>query len=187
MLDTEVMEEAGIRLAKAADEDALVWAIRQMGQDNEWGIRHADGRSLTFSEARTRATVRKAVIPNWNNPDEQAWIGIYGPPGEVWGSVYLQEGAPFCSDDRLLYELWNYVLPAHRENANAGRQLIQFATQLAGVLQLPLVIGVMSHIRTAAKMRLYRRVLGPQSKQMGALFLYHASNDDGTEFEVQEA
>lgn len=174
--ELEVDDGAEIRIAKMADADQIVASLRAMNTDNEWGLRHADGRSLTFSEARAHETVRRALVHTTDY--DQAWIGIFGPPGEVWGSVYLQEGPAFCSDDRLLFELWNYVLPEHRDHARAGLQLINFATTMAQVLQLPLVIGIMSHIRTEAKRRLYRRALGRGGRSIGEYFLYHATAND---------
>jgi hypothetical protein len=168
-------DQLSVRIGKAADEDLLIGAMREMHLDNEWGIRHADGSPLRFSEPRARSFLRRALIPDHNNQDDEAWIGILGPIGRVWGSVYLSVGQVPCCEDRLIYEMWNWVLPDYRES-NGARHLLSFATALAGVMQMPLVIGVMSHVRTEAKRRLYERAL--RTPAMGAVFLYHHAGAD---------
>lgn len=165
--------EEGVRIAGPDDEDALVEAVRVVATGGEWGLRYSSGVPLCFSEPKTRRIVRNAINPMARN-DGQAWIGVVGDVGQVEGSVCLSIGEAFCSEDPLLFENWNFVLPDHRRSDNA-RRLIAFSTAMSRVLRLPLVIGVMSHVRTEAKCRLYERSFG---RPLGSLFLY---NGDGAE------
>ena len=160
--------EEGVRIAGPDDEDALVEAVRAMHRGGDWGLRYSSGAPLCFSEPKTRRVVRNAINPMMRN-DGQAWIGIVGDGAEIEGSACLSIGEAFCSEDPLLFENWNFVLPEHRRSDNA-RRLIAFSTAMSRVLRLPLVIGVMSHVRTDAKCRLYERSFG---RPLGALYLYN--------------
>jgi len=92
-------------------------------------------------------------------------IGCIGrPDGRIEGIVVLQIGKLFYSDETCLEELVLYIHPDYR-NARGGRasKLIEFSKSAAEKLELPLLIGVLSSIKTEQKRKLYERALGPPS------------------------
>lgn len=101
-------------------------------------------------------------------------VGIVGEPGGIIeGAVLLRIGSVWYSDEHVLEEKAIFVHPDYR-SAKGGRaaRLCEFSKQTAEALGIPLTIGVLSSERTAAKIRMYRRLLGEPS---GAYWLYGAS------------
>ena len=112
--------------------------------------------------------------------------GIVGvidePDGTIQSAVLLHVTEHFYSNGLCLEEKSLFVHPDFR-NAKGGRaaRLAEFAKQASDVLGLPLLIGVLSNERTAAKVKLYTRTFGAPA---GAFFLYNArtgSTCSGTE------
>ena len=95
-------------------------------------------------------------------------IGVIGDQGALEAAIYLLISTHWYSDAWHLEELINFVRPAFRKSNNA-KELIAFAKRCADELEIPLAIGVISNIRTAAKIRLYERQL---AKPAGAFFVY---------------
>jgi hypothetical protein len=101
-------------------------------------------------------------------------LGVIGEPGEkMEGAVLLRIGAMWYSDDQVLEEKAIFIHPNYRSaKGGRARRLCQFSKQVADSLGIPLIIGVLSNHRTAAKVRLYERQFG---KPTGAFFLYGAT------------
>lgn len=100
-------------------------------------------------------------------------VGIIGKPGErIEAAILLRVGNVWYSDDPVLEERAIFVHPDFR-SAKGGRaaKLCRFAKETSDRLQLPLMIGVLSNDRTAAKIRMYERQFGAPS---GVYFLYQA-------------
>lgn len=97
-------------------------------------------------------------------------IGEAGTPFEA--AILLRITTMWYSDDRIVEERAIFVHPEYR-NAKGGRaaRLCEFAKSVADRLECPLMIGVLSNDRTAAKVRLYERQFGTPA---GAYFLYRA-------------
>jgi GNAT superfamily N-acetyltransferase len=98
-------------------------------------------------------------------------IGVIGPVGgELEGAVLLRVGQIWYSDQPHIEERAIFVHPAYR-SARGGRakRLAEFSMDVADQLGMPLTIGVLSNLRTEAKVRLYQRVLG---KPAGAYWIY---------------
>lgn len=141
-----------VRLATHDDEDELVAQCRRLHEEN--GL-------MEMSERKVRDMLRRSF-------DRMGGIiGVIGKPGEIEASIALSIGQIWYSDEWFLEELFNHVLPEYRRSTNA-RDLIVFAKNCADEIGLPLLIGVLSNDRTAAKVRLYERQLGTPS---GAFFL----------------
>lgn len=104
-----------------------------------------------------------------------AIIGVIGDPGALRGLIYMQMSHMWYSQDTILEELFNYVLPEHRRSNNA-KALIDFGKTCSDRLGVPLLIGIISNQRTEEKVRLYRRRLGPPA---GAFFLVNARTGNG--------
>ena len=117
---------------------------------------------------------------------DQGIVGVIGAPGSqpLEGAVLLRIGTVWYSDEPHIEERAIFVHPAFR-GARGGRaaRLAEFSMSVADNLGMPLSIGVLSDHRTAAKVRLYSRVLG---KPAGAYWLYFpgsrqqkSADDDG--------
>lgn len=100
-------------------------------------------------------------------------VGIIGEPGEqIEGAVLLRIGPNWYSNDLLVEEKAIFVHPDFRAaKGGRARRLCEFSKEVADKLDLPLVIGVLSNTRTAAKVRLYERIFGEPA---GVFFLYNA-------------
>lgn len=100
-------------------------------------------------------------------------IGIIeGEDGTFEGAVLLRIGGMWYSDSQVLEERAIFINPEFRSaKGGRARRLCQFSKQAADTLGIPLIIGVLSHHRTEAKVRLYERQFG---KPSGAFFLYNA-------------
>jgi hypothetical protein len=103
---------------------------------------------------------------------EHGIVGVIGAPGSrpLEGAVLLRIGTMWYTDDAHIEERAIFVHPQFRD-ARGGRaaRLAEFAMDVADGLGLPLSIGVLSDHRTAAKVRLYSRVLGEPN---GAYWIY---------------
>lgn len=115
-----------------------------------------------MNEDKVRSYLRKAFSR------EGAIIGVIGTSDNIEGAIYLLIGEFWYSTDKHLEEFFNFVRPEHRKSKHA-QGLIAFAKELSDD-SLPLLIGVISTERTAAKVRLYRRQLG---EPIGAFFFYN--------------
>lgn len=109
--------------------------------------------------------------------------GIIGKPGcIVEGVVVLRVANQWYSDERLLEERAVFVRPDYR-SARGGRagHLVRFSKQAADFLGMPLTIGILSNSRTAAKIKLYSRLMGPPS---GAYWIYGATTGNHGDVEL---
>ena len=100
-------------------------------------------------------------------------VGIIGEPRQrIEGAVVLNIGEIWYSTVPVLEEKAIYVHPEFRA-AKGGRaaRLVEFSKQVSEEIGIPLAIGVLSNSRTAAKIRLYERMLGQPA---GVYFLYGA-------------
>lgn len=103
--------------------------------------------------------------PNFPQP---GMIGVIDGPGKtLQGSIALRLTQLYYSRHYLIEELWNFVHPEHRRSLNA-RGLIGYAKRMSEELSLPLLIGIVSNIRTEEKIRLYGKLL----PKAGAFFVY---------------
>lgn len=97
--------------------------------------------------------------------------GVIGPVGgPLEGMSVLRVGRMRYSLDPLIEEKIIFVDPRFR-SAKGGRavKLARFSVNVSDALSIPLSIGILSSIRTEAKVRMYTRVLGPPS---GAYWLH---------------
>jgi N-acetylglutamate synthase-like GNAT family acetyltransferase len=105
---------------------------------------------------------------------------VIGPDGgEIQGLVLLRTGHMWYSETPVLEEKAVFIHPKYR-SAKGGRahKLVEFSKRTADKLGMPLIMGVLSHTRTAGKTRLYTRMFGEPA---GAFFLYNARAEPGHE------
>jgi hypothetical protein len=104
-------------------------------------------------------------------------VGLIGQNGgAIEGIVVLRIGAMWYSDTPVVEEKAIFIHPEFR-SAKGGRatRLCEFSKKVSDTLGIPLIIGVLSNNRTAAKVRMYERQFG---KPSGAFFLYGAKTGD---------
>ncbi len=115
----------------------------------------------------------KVLEDVWPALNQQAGIVgiIQKAGGPVEGGVLLRMGKMWYSNQDVLEERCVFIKPEYR-NTKGGRarKLVEFSKGVAESLGIPLLIGVMSNVRTEAKVRLYERQFG---KPQGAVFLYN--------------
>lgn len=146
-----------VRKAGPDDEPELMDLCRALHQEN--GL-------FSLDEDKVRAMLRRAF-------DQQgAIIGAVGAPGRIEGAIYMLISNFWYSNDWHLEELFSFVLPQHRRSSNA-KELVSFAKRCSDELGIPLVIGVISNERTAAKVELYKRQL---STPAGAFFFHRPTS-----------
>lgn len=146
-----------VRKAGIQDEDELMAMCRAL---------HEENGMFKMNEDKVRGALRRAFT------NTGAIIGALGEPGKIEGSIYLLISNFWYSDEWHLEELWSFVLPQYRRSSNA-KDLISFAKRCSDELGIPLVIGVISNERTAAKVALYQRQL---DKPAGAFFLHRPAS-----------
>ncbi len=148
-----------VRLAGPADEEGVIEMIRVMHDDGEWGDIDAEGLPFPFSATKARAIVQRATQGGRNAPDAgQAWLGVIGATGDLQGSAYVVLKEPSMSEGFHLLELWSWVRPAFR-NTGATDALIEFATAIADMKRMRLVMAAMTQKRMG-KARFYDRRFG---------------------------
>lgn len=143
-----------VRLAVEDDIPALLNIGREM---------HAENGIMPLSERMANGMILNAIRKHG------AIGGVIGPVGTVEAAILLRISQMWYSEDFHLEDYLCYVRPQYRRSTRA-KALIEFAKKAAVDLKVPLLIGIASNDRTEAKIRLYRRQLGPQA---GALFLYN--------------
>lgn len=149
-----------VRLARPGDADGIMAMLREM---------HAETGMMGLSEKRVEAMIGRAFSKTGG-----ATIGVIGPPGKLEASICLLISSIWYSHDFHLEELWNFVRAPYRgvrDNAGVHHvdRLVEFAKRCGDETALPVLIGIMSGIRTEAKVRKYRRLLG---EPIGAFFLH---------------
>lgn len=105
---------------------------------------------------------------------DNGMIGAIGKPGGmIEGVVLLRTGTLWYSRDITIEEKSIFIHPDFR-NAKGGRavKLARFAKHVSDELGIPLLIGVLSSDRTAAKTRMYRREFG---EPQGAYWIYNGA------------
>jgi hypothetical protein len=156
---TDVGDGLEIRIANTDDMDAIM--AQAVMASEEAGVVNVDMSSV--------------VREIWSalNQDHGLCAVIGKPNGPIEGFVLLRIGKMWYSDTSVLEEKVIFIHPDYRK-APGGRaaKFCDFSKKVADRLGLPLLIGVSSTHRTAAKIRLYERHFG---KQSGAFFLYNGN------------
>lgn len=152
---TEQTEAVVVRMAKAEDEDAIMNLCRLL---------HEENGQFKMSDEKVRAALRQAF------ERRGGVIGVIDGPNGLEGMILLHIGQIWYSDDWMLEEMFNFVHPDCRKGSSRVRALVVFAKECAIKLGLPLMIGVLSSKRTAAKVRIYESMGLPNS---GAYFIYN--------------
>ena len=142
-------------MAKPEDEVEIFEICRQL---------HAENAVFPLDVSRVIGMIRALT------QQRGGIIGVIRNEHQIEALICLTITQFWYSEDFILEEQFNFVLPEYRKSENA-KELIIFASAAAKNLGIPLIIGILSNERTDAKIRLYRRQLGEPS---GAYFLVGA-------------
>jgi hypothetical protein len=123
---------------------------------------HAENGQFSLSPPKLEATVSRIL------DGHGGIIGLIERGRGVEAIIKMQISQFWYTEDWCLEETLNYVRPEFRRSTNA-KDMIAFAKRCSDELAIPLVIGVVSNERTAAKIALYERQLGPA---VGGYFIY---------------
>jgi len=153
-----MQEEVKVRVGTPEDLDGIMNLALNVAKEN--GVFSPD--------------INKVLSEVW--PSLHQHFGIVGVIGEadkpLEGFVLLRIGQQWYNSNEILEERVVYVDKKFRSaKGGRARKLCEFSKKTADELGLPLIIGVMSNNRTEGKMRLYRRLFGPE---VGCFFLYGA-------------
>ena len=149
-----------VRVAQPSDEAEIMEMCRKL---------HAENGLFSFSEDKVRDYLHRC----YNR--KGAIIGVIGESGNIQASTCLLISEMYYTRDWHLAELWNHVLEQFRASRNA-EGLIAFGKKCSEEIGIPFITGIITNTRTAAKVRLYRRILGYPA---GAFFVYNGKWNNG--------
>lgn len=152
-----------VRIAREEDRQET-WRLFLMGHQ-ENGMFELDPSKVDWFMSRA---LHPELIPPWDTGPRGA-IGVIGPVGALEALVFVTIGGFWYSSRKHLEEFIVFVDPAHRKgNSDHVRALVQWMKDQSDASGLPLVTGVISNHRTAAKCRLYGQML----PKVGEFFAY---------------
>lgn len=158
---TEQTDAVVVRMAKSDDEEAIMNLCRLL---------HEENGQFKMSDAKVRAALQQAF------ERRGGIIGVIDGQNGLEGMILLHLCQLWYTDDWCIEEMFNFVHPDHRKGSSRVRALVEFAKGCSTRLSeqaghsIPLMIGVLSSKRTAAKVRIYESMGLPNS---GAYFIYN--------------
>jgi hypothetical protein len=155
--------ELAIRLATTDDMDEVMKLAVCASQENG------------FLDASAELLARE-IWPALNL--DHGLCPVIGPTGSntIEGLALLRTGHMWYSPTPILEERAVFIYPEFRSaKGGRARKLVEYSKHAADSLGMPLIMGILSSSRTAAKVGLYRRCFGEPA---GAFFLYGASTLD---------
>jgi GNAT superfamily N-acetyltransferase len=141
-----------VRKAVPADRDSIWDLFRLLHEEN--GVFQLSDQKIDTLLDRI---LHPEKIPEWDT-GARGFMGVIGPIGALEGLLVMVLGSFWYSDDIIFEEYANFVHPDHRRS-NHAKALLAYSRHMADNVKIPLVIGIISNLRTAAKVRLYRRQL----------------------------
>jgi hypothetical protein len=155
-------EEVRVRVGVPEDMDGLMRLSDEVAREN--GISQPDFNRVA---AEMWASLHR----------EHGIVGVIGEPGApLEAFVLLRIGQTWYSEGNIIEERTVFVSKKYRSaKGGRARKLCEFSKKVSQELEMPLLIGVLSHQQTEAKMRLYRRLFGEPS---GAFWLWGAETGE---------
>src|SRR5437879_10465909 len=141
-----------VRRAMPEDRDG-VWELLR--------LLHAENAMFSLSDDKLNWLLNRVLQPESipeGDTGARGFMGVIGPLGALEGFILMMLGTFWYSDDIILEEYANFVHPDHRRSDHA-KVLLSYSRHISDQVGIPLVVGIISNIRTAAKVRLYRRQL----------------------------
>ena len=153
-----------VRKAVPEDRDSIWDLFRLLHEEN--GV-------FNLSEHKINYLLDRILLPEKISEGDngvRGFMGVIGPVGKLEGLLVMVLGSFWYSDDIIFEEYANFVHPDHRKS-NHAKALLAYSRHMSDNVKIPLVIGIISNLRTAAKVRLYRR----QLPECGSFFLYNSA------------
>jgi GNAT superfamily N-acetyltransferase len=152
--------EAKVRVANHGDEAEIIGLVKRMHAESGW-------RPLDVE------CVRETLAKAFNR--QGGILTVIGDPGQIRAMLYVVIARAWFTRDNHLEELFCWVHPDHRRSDYA-KLLIEQAKKYSDDIserageKIPLLMGVLTNKRMAAKVRLYRRFFGIP---VGAFFVHN--------------
>jgi len=150
-----------VRTAKPEDY-AEVWRLLLLSYDENASFPIAADKADIFV---TRA-LRPDLIQPWDT-GPRGVIGVIGPVGALEACCLLFLGSYWYTNERHIEEFLVFVDPRCRSSGH-GRALVRWMKEQSDATGLKLVTGIISNVRTEAKVAMYSRML----PKVGAFFMY---------------
>lgn len=151
------MQDYIVRLARPQDEDAIFDLLIVMHEEN--GLFEMD-------EDAVRNMLRHVVN------DQNGVIGVIEGKNGIEAAICLTIDKLWYAKTWCLNDVFNFVAPQHRRSTRA-KSLINFAKKYADEINIPLFMGIVSNVRTEAKIKLLER----QMRKAGAFFIYNYEDE----------
>ena len=142
-----------VSLATPKDEEKILDLLMLMHEEN--GLFEMDNDSV-------REMVRKVLNR------ENGIIGVIDGEEEIEAAVCLVIDKLWYAKTWCLNDVFNFVAPKYRRSTRA-KSLISFAKSYSDQVGIPLLMGIVSNVRTEAKIKLLER----QLQKAGAFFIYN--------------
>ena len=147
-----------VRLAAPKDEEKILDLLMLMHEEN--GLFEMDNDSV-------REMVRKVLNR------ENGIIGVIDGEEEIEAAVCLVIDKLWYAKTWCLNDVFNFVAPKYRRSTRA-KSLISFAKSYSDQVGIPLLMGIVSNVRTEAKIKLLER----QLQKAGAFFIYNYGGEN---------
>ena len=164
----------GVRLATPADEGEIFGLLLML---------HAENAFFGLNRDKVRAGIQ------WATRRQGGIIFCIDQGPRIVATLGMGIAVDWYSDDEYLLEKWNYVHPEYRRGTDYARKLIEQSKWSSDWFKaqgdnMPFQCGIISTIRTEAKVRLYARHL----LCVGANFLYGHTprRDDKVQTELRQ-
>lgn len=147
-----------VRLATPKDEEKILDLLMLMHEEN--GLFEMDNDSV-------REMVRKVLNR------ENGIIGVIDGEEEIEAALCLVIDKLWYAKTWCLNDVFNFVAPKYRRSTRA-KSLIYFAKSYSDQVGIPLLMGIVSNVRTEAKIKLLER----QLQKAGAFFIYNYGGEN---------
>lgn len=147
-----------VRLATPKDEEKILDLLMLMHEEN--GLFEMDNDSV-------REMVRKVLNR------ENGIIGVIDGEEEIEAALCLVIDKLWYAKTWCLNDVFNFVAPKYRRSTRA-KSLISFAKSYSDQVGIPLLMGIVSNVRTEAKIKLLER----QLQKAGAFFIYNYGGEN---------
>jgi hypothetical protein len=165
-MDSVVSSPPVVRKARPEDEESI-WEL--------FHLMHEETGAFEIDYPKVQNLLNRILYSERIPPGDlgvRGYMGVIGPLGKIEAFTLMIIGSYWYSSQWTLEELANFVHPDHRKGTEHATTLLQYDKMLSDKLQIPLIIGIISNVRTEAKVRLYRRMFGKEGTA-GAFFVHN--------------
>lgn len=136
---------------------------------------HAENAFFPLCEEKVQyyldRVLRPETIPT-GDTGPRGVVGVIGPPNNLQAAIMLVLGSPWYSNEITMDDCMSFVDKRYRVS-NHAKALLKYAIHIVDQMRVTnpdfkMILGVLSNVRTAEKVRLYSRKMTP----VGAYFLY---------------